>query len=677
MDSHAFKGQRGILSTRPRCCSNQMSEILLYYRRPDPTTWVYLSSFLTIGLFFVFHRFWSIRNLDIVLLILLAPGLLMVYEGRRRQLVESEIIQSGMSQLEQRGSPGGTTESKATRPRDTLEISEDPDFLSPGSSDASTAPVVPAAGNPEVGSSALPNQSSSVLSPNGSRSADTLNTTSAIETSFFEKTKAAGESLIGLVSQAIDGVPPTDSFSQEVKTERLALVVAQLDTTRDTEDQLSVSPNANAEQRAPNELKQDSASVGDLDSDDPLLLGQARTEEVMMLGTADVALEESSEISYLRRLLEGPEDPRELQRWGFIYLFIVEALLLMRLMLDPLMVRRPLLDPNLTTGGLYFIGISLFIFMMANVVTSSPRVQVQQGPELGPGYAMMNLLPAIPTRPVSDQPGGDIPPEISELTPSQVQLAKIAKTLAILAQFSIVVGIVLIASRHFSNIRAGVGCSLLYLLLPYTAQMTGRVDHSLPAALLLWAVLCYRRPLVAGIFLGLAGGLVYYPLFLLPLWGSFYWKRGARKFAAGAAAMILMLVVALSFDSSASLSDHLYRMFGLLKPNRDPQELRGLWALGWNPIWRLPVIVGFAILATFFTIWPARKNLGTLMSSSAALMVAAQFWHGYGGGLYIAWFMPLLLLVIFRPNLQDRIAAKVVAGITPSMAFGETETEPS
>ena len=74
-----------------------MSEILLYYRRPDPTTWVYLSSFLTIGLFFVFHRFWSIRNLDIFLLILLAPGLLMVYEGRRRQLSESEIIQSEIS----------------------------------------------------------------------------------------------------------------------------------------------------------------------------------------------------------------------------------------------------------------------------------------------------------------------------------------------------------------------------------------------------------------------------------------------------------------------------------------------------------------------------------------------------------------------------------------------------
>ncbi len=73
-----------------------MSEILLYYKRPDPTTWVYMSSFLTIGLFFVFHRFWSIRNLDIILLILLAPGLLMVYEGRRRQLVESEAVAQRM-----------------------------------------------------------------------------------------------------------------------------------------------------------------------------------------------------------------------------------------------------------------------------------------------------------------------------------------------------------------------------------------------------------------------------------------------------------------------------------------------------------------------------------------------------------------------------------------------------
>ena len=37
-------------------------------------------------------------------------------------------------------------------------------------------------------------------------------------------------------------------------------------------------------------------------------------------------------------------------------------------------------------------------------------------------------------------------------------------------------------------------------------------------------------------------------------------------------------------------------------------------------------------------------------------MVGTQFWHGYGGGLYMAWFLPLILLTIFRPNLEDRVA---------------------
>src|SRR6185436_19210049 len=63
-----------------------MSEILFHYHKVDPTTWIYLSSLLMIGLFFKFNRFWSVRNLDLVLLILLAPGLLMVNEGRHKEM---------------------------------------------------------------------------------------------------------------------------------------------------------------------------------------------------------------------------------------------------------------------------------------------------------------------------------------------------------------------------------------------------------------------------------------------------------------------------------------------------------------------------------------------------------------------------------------------------------------
>ena len=51
-----------------------MSEILFQYHKVDPTTWVYLSSLLTIGLFFKFSRLLSVRNLDLIGLILLRPA---------------------------------------------------------------------------------------------------------------------------------------------------------------------------------------------------------------------------------------------------------------------------------------------------------------------------------------------------------------------------------------------------------------------------------------------------------------------------------------------------------------------------------------------------------------------------------------------------------------------------
>ena len=47
-----------------------MSEFPLGYEKIAPATWVYLSSLLMICVFFKFSRFWSVRNLDLVLLIL-------------------------------------------------------------------------------------------------------------------------------------------------------------------------------------------------------------------------------------------------------------------------------------------------------------------------------------------------------------------------------------------------------------------------------------------------------------------------------------------------------------------------------------------------------------------------------------------------------------------------------
>src|SRR5215213_9338640 len=105
---------------------------------------------------------------------------------------------------------------------------------------------------------------------------------------------------------------------------------------------------------------------------------------------------------------------------GYIWLFAVSGLFLLRLLLDTAMVRRPLLEPNLTVGGLTFLGISLFLFLMANVVTGTPDAADVAGSQRaanlaggdgtgnelnslrthGPGFPLIYLLPHISTQSV-------------------------------------------------------------------------------------------------------------------------------------------------------------------------------------------------------------------------------------------------------------------------------------
>ena len=368
---------------------------------------------------------------------------------------------------------------------------------------------------------------------------------------------------------------------------------------------------------------------------------------------------------------------------GYIWLFAVSGLFMLRLLLDAFMVRRPLLEPNLTAGGLTFLGVSLFVFLMANVVTGTPDradlVGSQRAAQLrglaasqnelnslrthGPGFPLIFLLPHISTQTLLGEKGehetliASTQDEAAEFVPLVHVVT--ARVMAILSQLAIVLGMALVGLRHFDNLKTGIAAATLYLLLPYTAMWTGQVTHALPGALLAWAILLYRRPLLSGAMFGLAFGTIYYPLFLLPLWISFYWQRGLWRFLMGALAMVGLLVLALVFTSSdaAMFWASLRQMFGLRIPVAD--ELAGAWQF-WNPIYRYPILAAHVGLSLSMALWPAQKNLGTLIGYSAAVMLGTQFSHAHSGGLALAWYLPLLLLTIFRPNLEDRTAPAVV-----------------
>jgi hypothetical protein len=369
-----------------------------------------------------------------------------------------------------------------------------------------------------------------------------------------------------------------------------------------------------------------------------------------------------------------------IEHLGFLWLFAVGGLLLFRLLLDPAIVRRPLLEPNLNEAGLLFLGGSLLFFLMANIVTGKPspddlsparQVQALSSEHSdqqqfdtftteGPGFWLIYRLPRITTQKVIHAA-----PAQGEQTPEQLVEQEImvrqatTRVVAILSHLMIVLGLLVIGYIHFSNLTAGIACATLYLMLPYTALWTGSVEHALPASLLVWAIVLYRRPLPAGMMIGLACGTIYYPLFLLPLWTSFYWERGLKRFLTGVLILIGILVLTLAITSPDldRFVEHLMQMFGVRLPTTE--NLQGIWQF-WRPVGRLPILALFIALAFGFAIWPARKNLGTLISSTAALMLGTQFWHAHGGGIYIAWYLPLLLLSIFRPNLENHVAAAML-----------------
>lgn len=412
------------------------------------------------------------------------------------------------------------------------------------------------------------------------------------------------------------------------------------------------------------------------------------------------------------------------ESWGYVWLLSVGGFFLVRLIADPLIVRRPLLEPNLSAGGLGFLAVCLFVFLMGNVVTytinPSPAVSISAGSagagdERGPPHnepsdgpesdafqtpvaflaagldATDSEAPALRDDPLEDEANAqpaEGPVTVVPSDPLEAELPSAAsrppgflildwfpriptrafgvdgtqarrvtdvttRTLLVLSHFALVAGLVFIGARHFDNAWTGMAMATLYLMLPYTAQMVGRVDHVVPAALLVWTLALYNRPLAAGVLMGLNVGLIYYAGFMLPLWGAFYFRRGLVKFIVGiVAAMSLLFVLIAVFDigNLGMFLGHFAEMFDM---SLDTAE--GFWAT--HPAYfRLPLAVVFCCLCTWFAVWPAKKNLGTLMSCSAAVMLGTQFWYAHGGLLYVNWYLPALLLTVFRPNLEHRVA---------------------
>lgn len=332
---------------------------------------------------------------------------------------------------------------------------------------------------------------------------------------------------------------------------------------------------------------------------------------------------------------------------GYAWLLVASAYWFGRAVFDVSLVRRPTVSPNLTTAGMACLGVALFVGQASVALrrTADAAEQVQVGRRPAPIAQVQDSATAV----VQHAPAETI----QRASEADVRFW-VERTLCMACHAAIVVALLLTGLRHFQDRAAGIGMGALYLLIPYTAFDVGRqLHHVWPTAFLVWAVYCYRRPAAAGWLLGLATGTSLFPAVLFPLWCGFYSRRGAGRFGTAfltaAAVSVGVTAAVLWWDGRAGFGFAAALSLPDWQPWRVPTA-ESVWT-GAHWAYRLPLFVLFVAFVAAAAVWPSPKNLSHLIALSAALLVGVQFWHADRGGVYVLWYLPLLVMLAFRPTL--------------------------
>jgi hypothetical protein len=345
------------------------------------------------------------------------------------------------------------------------------------------------------------------------------------------------------------------------------------------------------------------------------------------------------------------------QPWNaFVWLFVGSALWLGRCLFDLGLSRRPLLEPNLNSAGLACLAFGVLGLLLAETVNlpvdegtarnpAEPRSK--PGDRANPPPAGSTVLSA----PVKEVIASAPLPSALKRNPPQVILSRV---LASLAHLGLVASLIVVGWKGFDRLITGLAVATCYLLLPYTRIALVDSGQLIPAALIVAALAVYHRPALAGALIGLAAGWLPACVGLVPLWAGFYRGRGALRFL-----VTCLIVIATCFALAIIIPDLAVwaRALGArslreagLWPGVEAPRSGSFWA-GIDASYRLPVLILYLALVAVTTIWPTEKNLGELIALSAALLVASQFWYLDEGGTLVLLYLPLVVLMMFRPNL--------------------------
>lgn len=363
------------------------------------------------------------------------------------------------------------------------------------------------------------------------------------------------------------------------------------------------------------------------------------------------------------------------RRFGYIWLFAITGYFVLRVLLDLTLVRRPRLDQNLTAGGLLFLSVCLFAYLVLSVVTNEPETSDRSGARVAsrllagesipegtdPVTLGFSVLPAATQRGFAAANPQSAPADSVDVEDG------ITRSTVILCHLLLMAGLLLIGAMHFQSLPTGIAMVLLYLLFPVTFLHAFKLDHLIPATLLVWAIYFYRRPSIAGALFGLAS-VSFFPLLLLPAWVSFYRTNGWKRFVLWFLTMTAILWAIVYFVPMLQSFREIWLdslQWNFLILTGTASRYVGFWTEG-TEFYRLPIalVIGLVVIGSYFM--PRKKTLGDLIAISAVIILLVQFLYLDHGGTYVHWYLPLLLLLFFRPTLAEPHSAPSVPAPRPA-----------
>lgn len=397
----------------------------------------------------------------------------------------------------------------------------------------------------------------------------------------------------------------------------------------------------------------------------------------------------------------GPEGEFNRTAW----LITVTVLLLVRLLCDSLFRRRPRIDANLNPPGLAVLGATGFGLMVAATFAGLPGTDSSfSGSSLG-GQSTNNNLQVDgadaangntkkttpPTTAIIKQPletltkqvaenvqlessGSGTSPETKNEADKSGGIA--SKILVVIGHLSVIVALIFLGAITFSEPKSGAAMAALYCLLPCTVMVPRSIEYILPSALILWAFAAHRRPIVAGVLLGLACGTHMFPFVLIPIWLIYYGRKNGIRFSGA-----FLVTIAVLFGSFAIVSTDAK---SFLAASLGSVEVGSFWVLdgqfsGWSlqggSLALFSTVFSLVALLIGLSFWPRKKTLEHLLAHSATIVVAVFLWYSYRTDWFLPGVLPFLILIAYRPMIS--IPAEPPVPSTPASVEKNGRSQPN